>query len=253
MPPSKPFSRCLLPLAVSALCLCGSQVFAVDKPSAEKIAQIRAAAEQGDAASQSELAGLYHFGKGVKLDHAEEVKWFRKAADQGFAPAQHNLGICYSEGIGVAKNPVEAFKWYLKAAEQKYLDAQYRVGGCYLEGHGVPRNNQEGAQWLEKAANRGDADAQFQLGRYYDVKSILEQKDYEDNHQFESEYGANFGSKFYIDLYEESQKYAYMWYNLASTSGQSKAKKHLEKLSNRMTPSAISGAQYMSSEWKPVP
>ena len=253
MPPSKLISRCLLPFAASVLCLCASQVFAEDKPSAEKVAEIRASAEKGDAASQAELAGLYHFGKGVELDHAEEVKWFRKAADQGYAKAQHNLGICYSEGIGVLKNPVEAFKWYLKAAEQEYLDAQYRVGVCYLEGAGVPRNNQEGVQWLEKAANRGDADAQFQLGLYYDGQSILEQKDYEDNHQFESEYGSKLGSKFYIDLYEKSQKHAYMWYNLASTSGQSVAKKFLEMLSNRMTPSAISSAQYMSSEWKLVP
>ena len=189
----------------------------------------------------------------MKLDHAEEVKWFRKAADQGFAPAQHNLGICYSEGIGLTKNPAVAFKWYLKAAEQGYLDAQYRVGGCYLEGHGVPRNNLEGAQWLEKAANRGDVDAQFQLGRYYHRKSLLEQKDYEENHLFESEYGSNLGSKFYIDLYEESQRYAYMWYNLASTSGQSKAKEGLKKLSDIMTPSAISGDQNMSSEWKLIP
>ena len=243
----------LAPAITILLGFSGSQAFAADSPSAEKIAKIRAAAEQGDAASQSELAGLYHFGKGVKLDHAEEVKWFRKAADQGFAPAQHNLGICYSEGIGLTKNPAVAFKWYLKAAEQGYLDAQYRVGGCYLEGHGVPRNNLEGAQWLEKAANRGDVDAQFQLGRYYHRKSLLEQKDYEENHLFESEYGSNLGSKFYIDLYEESQRYAYMWYNLASTSGQSKAKEGLKKLSDIMTPSAISGAQNMSSEWKLIP
>ena len=49
---------------------------------------------------------------GVTKNDEEAVKWYRKAADQGFAAAQYNLGGMYYRGEGVAKDEVEAVKWY---------------------------------------------------------------------------------------------------------------------------------------------
>ncbi len=39
--------------------------------------EYRQLAENGDAAAQFGLGLLYHFGEGVKQDHAEAVRWYR--------------------------------------------------------------------------------------------------------------------------------------------------------------------------------
>lgn len=61
----------------------------------------RHAAEQGDAAAQYNLGGMYANGWGVPQDYAEAVRWYRLAAEQGYAFAQYNLGHIYSTGEGV--------------------------------------------------------------------------------------------------------------------------------------------------------
>ena len=57
--------------------------------SADSLAQIRQAAEQGDVEAQVKLGAAYHNGEGVEQDFAEAVKWFRLAAAQGNAQAQN--------------------------------------------------------------------------------------------------------------------------------------------------------------------
>ncbi len=75
-------------------------------------------ANQGDAAAQYFLGGMYAQGKGVLRDYAEAMKWYRLVADQGVAAAQHNLGIISSQGQGVPKDDVQAYRWYTLAADQ---------------------------------------------------------------------------------------------------------------------------------------
>ena len=81
-------------------------------------AEIRAKAEQGDAAAQFSLGVIYAKGQGVAQDYAEAAKWYRKAAEQGYTPAQCKLGTMYVQGHGVTRDYAEAVKWYRKAAEQ---------------------------------------------------------------------------------------------------------------------------------------
>ncbi len=235
------------------LCLCWPQVIAEDNPSAEKVAQIQQEAKQGDADSQAQLADIYRYGKGVKIDYKESFQWASKAADQGHAQAQHYLGICYTYGMGVEKDPTAAFKWFQKSAEQGYTAAEYRLGICYLEGNGVARDNNIAVKWLLKAANQRDADAQFKLGNYYDELSIAEQENYEslESQIHRSRYGEE--PAWQLKEHVEYRIHAYMWYNLASASGHHEAKLYLKKISSRMSPSEISGAQSRSSEWKPEP
>ena len=66
--------------------------------------EIRAKAEQGDAAAQNDLGVMHVEGKGVAKDEAEAAKWYRKAAEQGNAAAQRNLGVMYDEGRGVERH-----------------------------------------------------------------------------------------------------------------------------------------------------
>ncbi|MBT6105900.1 MAG: sel1 repeat family protein, partial [Porticoccaceae bacterium] len=74
--------------------------------------ETKAAAEQGDAVAQNNLAVMYALGDGVPENDTEAVKWYRKAAEQGNAVAQNNLGFMYNKGEGVPENDAEAVKWY---------------------------------------------------------------------------------------------------------------------------------------------
>jgi TPR repeat protein len=131
----------------------------------------RAAAEQGNADAQANLAIMYYLGNGIPKDEAEAARWFRRAAEQGLALAQANLGIMYQQGKGVAKDDAEAARWLRKAAEQGNADAQARLGFMYLDGEGVPKDEAEAARWIRKAAEQGIAAAQVNLAALYDRQS----------------------------------------------------------------------------------
>jgi len=51
------------------------------------------------------------------------VKWYRKAADQGYAAAQSNLGGMYYDGNGVLQEIVAAHMWFNIAAANGNKDA----------------------------------------------------------------------------------------------------------------------------------
>ena len=55
------------------------------------VEQVRARADQGDAAAQINLGAMYAAGAGVPQDDREAVRWYRLAADQGLAEAQSAL------------------------------------------------------------------------------------------------------------------------------------------------------------------
>ena len=221
------------------LFMSGVQVFGEEKPSPEKIAQIRTAAAGGDADSQFQLADIYRYGKGVKKDYRESFEWAQKAANQGNAQAQHHLGIFYTYGMGVKKDLPEAFKWFQKAAEQGFVNSQYRVGKCYYNAAGVPKDDRKAISWMHKAAKAGDGDTEAMeaLGLIYEHKS---KKEFEDVSDRFSEYPS----------YRSSQREAYMWYNVAAANGAARAKESLQKLSASMSAEDIAQAQKMSSDLK---
>jgi len=121
-------------------------------------------AQQGDAAAQYSLGGMYFRGQGVTQDDAEAFKWFRKAAEQGDSSAQVFLGLCYSKGTGIAQDDKEAVKWYLKGVENGNTLAQMKLAYCYMHGHGVARDAKEAFKYYSKAADNGEAAAMYSLG-----------------------------------------------------------------------------------------
>ena len=133
-----------------------------------EIDRCRVAAEQGDAAAQSNLGWRYANGRGVRQDDVEAVRWYRQAAEQGNAAAQFNLGWMYDNGRGVRQDDVEAVRWYRKAAEQGNAAAQNNLGWMYANGQGgLPKDDVEAVQWYRKAAEQGNARAQNNLGVMY--------------------------------------------------------------------------------------
>jgi len=115
----------------------------------------RKAADQGDAAAQSDLGWLYSSGQGVETNYAEAAAWYRKSAEQGNSNGQHWLGHCYLSGRGVAQDETEAFKWFRVAAEQRNIAAQRDLGRLYAIGRGVEQNSAEAIKWYGNAAEAG--------------------------------------------------------------------------------------------------
>ena len=124
-------------VAVAALSLAalGLPVQAQDAPSAaQKLVDLRASAEAGDADAQTNLGYRYFIGWGVQEDDVEAVAWYRLAAEQGHAGAQVNLGVMYANGLGVPEDDVEAVAWYRLAARGKSGSPKVHVGPELAEG-----------------------------------------------------------------------------------------------------------------------
>ena len=82
----------------------------------------QAAAEQGLAAAQNNLAWLLQQNSAATEEDLEQaVRWYRAAANQGHADAQYNLGLMSLRGQGGLKMArSEAFVWWGRAVMQNH-------------------------------------------------------------------------------------------------------------------------------------
>ena len=94
-------------------------------------------------------------GQGIPRDYAQAAHWFGKAAEQGLAAAQYSLGGMYKQGEGVPKDNARAAHWFRKAAEQGDAEAQYYIGSFYYFDLGVRQDYQQAYFWLSLAAAEG--------------------------------------------------------------------------------------------------
>jgi hypothetical protein len=85
----------------------------------------RLEAEQGHAAAQFYVGGIYRRGQGVLRDTTEAARWFRLSAEQGYGDAQFALGDMHHTGRGVRQDGVEAHMW-LSLAARSFQDAEDR-------------------------------------------------------------------------------------------------------------------------------
>jgi TPR repeat protein len=161
-PPSTPDSR----LSVGELVDRARKAYA-DKNYSEAMRWYRMAADQGDAAAQVNVGGLYANGWGVPQNYPEAMQWFRKAADQGNASAQNDVGGLFANGRGVPRDYTEAMRWFRMAATQGYVPAQDNIGALYENGSGVSQDYAEAMRWFRMAADRGFAVAQNKIGVLY--------------------------------------------------------------------------------------
>lgn len=118
-----------------------------------------AAAKQGFALAQSNLASLYARGEGVPQDDTKAAEWSLLAANQGNALSQFRLGSMFAAGRGVPKDLNRAAGWLEKAATQGVANAQAHLGALYLAGQGVAKDETRGMYWIRKAAELGQPEA----------------------------------------------------------------------------------------------
>ena len=107
-----------------------------------------AAAKEGHADSQFNVASMYERGIGVGKDEKEAVIWYGKAASQGNAAAQFNLGVLYENGRGTNIDFEKANEWYRKASVQGDALAIGNLGMLYVRGQGVRENKIAGVALL---------------------------------------------------------------------------------------------------------
>ena len=139
-----------------------------DESRAESATWYRRAAEKGDSDGQHQLALMFWNGEGVEENQVEAVRWFRRAAEQGKATSQYWLATAYEFGDGgLEADPVEAVKWYRKAAEQGHASSQANLGELYVEGKGVPKDDATGLSWLKKAVDQDNPSGQHALAKLY--------------------------------------------------------------------------------------
>src|SRR6516165_5105226 len=159
-----------LPLpSVLALAICAFAACAATVQAKSIDPTLLAKAQAGDAAAQVRLGNAYNYGRhGAKQDYAQALIWYRKGAEQGDADSEFQLGGLYHFGHGVPQDDVQGFSWIMKAAEQGDGDARFFISACYSEGWGVARDDRQATFWLLKAAVRGHTDSEHYLGRAYE-------------------------------------------------------------------------------------
>lgn len=138
-----------LPLAISLLL--SAPTFALNEPTAEKLAIMQELAAQGEAKAQYALAEHYHAGFGLEQNLANAFQWYKKAAEQNHLPAMFNLATAYDLGEGTEQNLEQAAYWYEKAARLGEPSAAYNLGILYDEGAGVKKDPIQASIWLRLA------------------------------------------------------------------------------------------------------
>lgn len=113
-----------------------------------------AAATEGHADSQFNVALMYENGIGIGKDEKEAVVWYGNAASQGHAAAQFNLGVLYENGRGTEVDFAKANEWYRKASLQGDALAIGNLGMLYVRGDGVKGNKTAGVALLLMSATR---------------------------------------------------------------------------------------------------
>ncbi len=167
----------------------------------EKIEELTAQAQSGDASAAYLLGTIYEKGlaAGQSVNRTQAQDYFRQSADQGYAPGQHRAGLAalrkgdyansvryftqganakdpnaalalaslFDEGKGVEKNEAEAFRYYKIAADAGSAVGAHNTGLMMATGRGTEMQPFLSGEYLKKAASRNIPEAQKALGFIY--------------------------------------------------------------------------------------
>jgi hypothetical protein len=132
------------------------------------VAELQAAANQGNDRAMIKLGLLYDVGQeGITQNFDEAVKWFRKAANDKDPEAQYWMGYVYLHGTGVDKNLSEAVKWFRLSADAGQPWAQTVLGHLYERGLGVEKDDKKAFDYIQKAAIKGYPFGEEALGTFF--------------------------------------------------------------------------------------
>ena len=120
---------------------------------------------------QAQATENANFEAGIAAYQANDLplayKEFLAAAKEGHADSQFNVALMYEQGIGVGKDEQEAVVWYGKAASQGKCGRAIQSGVLYENGRGTKVDFAKANEWYRKASLQGDALAIGNLGMLY--------------------------------------------------------------------------------------
>jgi localization factor PodJL len=187
-------------------------------------AELRSAAEGGDARAQFEVGAILTEGHVVEQDFEAAAAWYERAAAQGFAPAQYRLGSLYEGGRGVERDLDQARLWYQQAAEAGNRMSMHNLASLYASGELGDQDFGAAAHWFEEAAARGLTDSQFNLGMLY-ARGLGVEQDFEQS---------------------------YFWFTLAAEAGDEDAVGARDDVARSLDADAIQRIQSELSDWAPA-
>jgi len=112
----------------------------------------------------------------------EAIANLRPAAERGDARAMILLGNMYAQGFGVEQDDVEAFVLFRRAAEKDNLEGIRAVATFYQAGRGVSANTRLAIEWFERGAKMGDQTCAFFYAVHLYQGSKGETFDFKPNH-----------------------------------------------------------------------
>ena len=133
----------------------------------EEVKMTRIWVEKGKAWAQTNLAGKYERGDGVKQSYKKSLKLYRAAVKQNDSTAMYALGYMYNQGHVVTQSYEKAVKYYSLAVDQGHRGAQYNLGCKYERGEGVQQSDEKACELYKLAAVQGNVNAQYNLGYKY--------------------------------------------------------------------------------------
>ena len=190
---------------------------------AQKLGQLREAAQRGQADPQYQLADRLNEGRGLPRDLKQAALWYERAAMQDLPLAQYKLGLVYEKGLGVEKDLVKAKNWYAKAAERGNIKAMHNLAVLLADGGDGAPDYASAKKWFQKAAENGVRDSQFNL-------AVLNAR----------------GLGGALDAQS-----AYVWFAIVAQQGDSEASKKRDELSARLSSDQLKAAQSTIAAFKP--
>jgi hypothetical protein len=126
-------------------------------------AEIRKAAEQGDAEAQFRVArNLLFEAMSDKRKGTEAVEWLQRAAENGSTEAMVHLGRMYRTGIGALQNYDLSGQWIERAAFAGDPEGMLELGRLYRDGIGFELNLILAYAWFNRAAAELSSEAAYE-------------------------------------------------------------------------------------------
>ena len=130
------------------------------------------AAALGNARAEGYLGRIY-LSNYAQKNHEQAFIHFKAAAEQGDTASEFWLANCYDNGAGTAPDPVRAMRWYRAASrhgDETAALAKLAIGRIYEQGRGTAPDRAAAAEWYQKAMEATDdnsikAQAQAALDR----------------------------------------------------------------------------------------
>lgn len=143
--------------------------------------EYKKAADNGEVTSMGNIARLYQFGLGCKVDIKKALHYFKMAADKGDPNSANSYAFLLQKGQnGAGKRDInEIIKYYNISVKAKHTVAMNNLGILYLKGDqlsGLKPKPEEAIKLFKMAADNGNPSGFLNIGFMYE-KGVGRKKD----------------------------------------------------------------------------